>query len=51
MQYRDCPHNDLDAFERALRLNRARYRRALIVVEGLYGMDGDVPDPANLIKV
>lgn len=46
-----CPHNDLDAFERALRLNRARYRRALIVVEGLYGMDGDVPDLAGLIKV
>ncbi len=46
-----CPHNDLDAFERALRLNRARYRRALIVVEGLYGMDGDLPDLAGLIKL
>jgi 8-amino-7-oxononanoate synthase len=46
-----CPHNDLDAMERALRLNRARYRRALIVVEGLYGMDGDVPDLAGLIKL
>lgn len=46
-----CPHNDLDAMERALRLNRARYRRALVVVEGLYGMDGDVPDLAGLIKL
>ncbi len=46
-----CAHGDLDAFERALRLNRARYRRALIVVEGLYGMDGDVPDLAGLIKL
>ena len=46
-----CPHGDLDAFERALRLNRARYRRALIVVEGLYGMDGDLPDLAGLIKL
>lgn len=46
-----CPHNDLDAIERALRLNRARYRRTLIVVEGLYGMDGDVPDLAGLIKL
>ncbi|MCC8431723.1 aminotransferase class I/II-fold pyridoxal phosphate-dependent enzyme [Reyranella aquatilis] len=46
-----CPHGDLDAFERALRLNRARYRRALIVVEGLYGMDGDVPDLAGLIRL
>jgi 8-amino-7-oxononanoate synthase len=46
-----CPHGDLEAFERALRLNRARYRRALIVVEGLYSMDGDVPDLATLIKL
>lgn len=46
-----CPHNDLDAIERALRLNRSRHRRALIVVEGLYGMDGDVPDLAGLIKL
>jgi 8-amino-7-oxononanoate synthase len=46
-----CPHNDLDAMERALRLNRARYRRALVVVDGLYGMDGDVPDLAGLIKL
>jgi len=46
-----CPHNDLDAFERALRLNRARYRRTLVVVEGLYGMDGDIPDLAGLIKL
>jgi len=46
-----CQHGDLDAMERALRLNRARCRRALIVVEGLYSMDGDVPDLAQLIKL
>lgn len=46
-----CPHGDLDAIERALRLNRARYRRALIVVEGLYGMDGDVPNLPGLVKI
>lgn len=46
-----CPHGDLEAFERALRLNRARYRRALIIVEGLYSMDGDVPDLAALIRL
>lgn len=46
-----CPHGDLEAFERALRLNRARHRRALIVVEGLYSMDGDVPDLRALIKL
>jgi len=46
-----CPHGDLEAFERALRLNRTRHRRALIVVEGLYSMDGDVADLSALIKL
>jgi 8-amino-7-oxononanoate synthase len=46
-----CSHGDLEAFERALRLNRSRHRRALIVVEGLYSMDGDVPDLRALIKL
>lgn len=46
-----CAHNDLNAFERALRLNRKRHRRTLIVVEGLYSMDGDVPDLLALIKL
>lgn len=46
-----CAHSDLEAYERALRLNRMRHRRALIVVEGLYSMDGDVPDLAALVKL
>lgn len=46
-----CPHGDLEAVERALRLNRARHRRALIVVEGLYSMDGDVPHLPSLVKL
>lgn len=46
-----CAHGDIDAMERILRLNRARHRRALIVVEGLYSMDGDVPDLAALIRL
>jgi 8-amino-7-oxononanoate synthase len=46
-----CPHGDLEAFDRALRLNRARYRRTLIVVEGLYSMDGDVVDLTSLIRL
>lgn len=36
------PHNDLDALERLLVGERARYRRALIVVEGVFSMDGDL---------
>jgi 8-amino-7-oxononanoate synthase len=46
-----CTHGDLEAFERALRLNRAKYRRALIVIEGLYSMDGDMPDLAGFVKL
>jgi 8-amino-7-oxononanoate synthase len=46
-----CPHGDVKAVERALRLHRARYRRALIVVEGLYSMDGDMPDLAALVDL
>ena len=34
-----------------MRLNRAKQRRALIVVEGLYSMDGDVPDLASLVRL
>lgn len=48
---RSFPHNDLDALERMLASERPRYRRALIVVEGLYSMDGDVPDLARLIEL
>ena len=46
-----CPHGDIESFDRALRLNRARYRRALIVVEGLYSMDGDIPDLPKLVEI
>lgn len=46
-----CPHGDVEAIERALRLNRRRHRRTLIIVEGLYSMDGDVPDLAALVRL
>ncbi len=36
------PHNDLDTLDAMLREERHRYRRALIVVEGVYSMDGDL---------
>ena len=44
-----CPHGDVEAMERALRLNRRRHRRALMIVEGQYSMDGDVPKLAALV--
>jgi len=45
------PHNDLDALEALVRENRSRFRRAMIAVEGLYSMDGDVCDLARLIAI
>lgn len=45
------PHNDLDWLEQRLDGARARHRRVLIVVEGLYSMDGDMPDLRRLIEI
>lgn len=45
------PHNDLDWLERKLDEVRARHGRVLIVVEGLYSMDGDMPDLRRLIEI
>ena len=44
-------HNDLDDLDRILTANRGRFERVLIVVEGLYSMDGDYPDLARLIDI
>lgn len=48
---RSFPHNDLDALERLLSGLRGRHRSVLIAVEGLYSMDGDVPDLARLVEL
>jgi 8-amino-7-oxononanoate synthase len=44
-------HNNLAALERLLRMKRALYKHVLIVVEGLYSMDGDVPNLPHLIEL
>ena len=44
-------HNDLDALDGMLREHRHLHKRALIVVEGLYSMDGDVADLPRLVKL
>jgi 8-amino-7-oxononanoate synthase len=44
-------HNRLDHLEKVLRENRAKHKNALIVVEGLYSMDGDFPDLPRLIEI
>jgi 8-amino-7-oxononanoate synthase len=45
------PHNDWEALDRLLSEHRRRYRRVLIVIEGVYSMDGDIPDLPRFIEV
>ncbi|WP_420392342.1 aminotransferase class I/II-fold pyridoxal phosphate-dependent enzyme [Acuticoccus sp.] len=44
-------HNDLDHLAELLAANRHKHKRALIAVEGLYSMDGDVPPLARLVRL
>jgi 8-amino-7-oxononanoate synthase len=44
-------HNDWQALDRLLAQSRAQYERVLIVVEGLYSMDGDFPDVPRFIEI
>ncbi|TWF90006.1 8-amino-7-oxononanoate synthase [Kitasatospora viridis] len=48
---RPFPHNDMAALDDLLRRVRGQYRRVLIVVEGVYSMDGDIVDLPALIEV
>jgi len=45
------PHNNLDALDNILQRQRKQARRTLIVVEGIYSMDGDIPDLPRLIEM
>ncbi|MTI16949.1 aminotransferase class I/II-fold pyridoxal phosphate-dependent enzyme [Rhodobacteraceae bacterium RKSG542] len=45
------PHNELDKLDRLLAENRHKYKNVLIVVEGLYSMDGDTPDLNRLVDL
>ena len=44
-------HNDWHAADRLLEQFRHEYRRVLIVIEGVYSMDGDIPDLPAFIEV
>jgi 8-amino-7-oxononanoate synthase len=45
------PHNDLNALDGLLSQQRREFERVLIVVEGIYSMDGDYPDLPKLIDI
>ena len=44
-------HNDPDELEHLLRTRRAEHGRVLIVIEGLYSMDGDIPDLERILAL
>jgi len=44
-------HNDLDDLERLLEAERSKFRNVMVFVEGLYSMDGDIPDLPRLMKL
>lgn len=45
------PHNDTEALDQILAEIRRQFERVLIVAEGLYSMDGDLPDLPALIDI
>ena len=45
------PHNDWAALDAMLAQQRRQFERVLIVVEGIYGMDGDFPDLPQFVEI
>jgi 8-amino-7-oxononanoate synthase len=45
------PHNDWQALDEILRNQRCRYKRVLVVIEGVYSMDGDIPNLPKFIEI
>lgn len=44
-------HNDWRALDQLLTQHRAHYERVLVVVEGIYSMDGDYPDLPKFVEL
>ena len=45
------PHNDWQALDQILIEQRRRHERVLVVVEGLYSMDGDYPELPRFVEL
>lgn len=48
---RAFPHNDYDALEKMLIRTRDRFEKVLIVVEGVYSMDGDIAPIPEFVRL
>lgn len=46
-----CAHNDPDALDALLRAHRRDFERVLVVLEGIYSMDGDYPDLPRYVEI
>ncbi|MDR3319525.1 MAG: aminotransferase class I/II-fold pyridoxal phosphate-dependent enzyme [Desulfovibrio sp.] len=44
-------HNNCDDLEKKLKAHRKTHKRAVIVTEGLFSMDGNIPDLPRIIKL
>ena len=45
------PHNDWEALDKILSDRRNHYQKVLIVVEGIYSTDGDIPNLPKFIEI
>jgi len=45
------PHNDWNALDKLLTEHRQEYERVLVIIEGVYSMDGDIANLPQFIKV
>lgn len=44
-------HNDMDSLKKVLEDNRARYKRATIVADGVFSMSGDIVNLPELVRL
>ncbi|MDB5338928.1 MAG: 8-amino-7-oxononanoate synthase, partial [Planctomycetaceae bacterium] len=44
-------HNDWRSLDQLLSAHRSNYERALVIIEGIYSMDGDIPDLPAFVRV
>jgi 8-amino-7-oxononanoate synthase len=45
------PHNDWAALDALLKEHRREFERTLVLIEGIYGMDGDFPDLPRFVDL
>lgn len=45
------PHNDMQALDALLEKHRGKHERVVVVLEGIYSMDGDMPDLERAIAI